>query len=211
MTNGNYAVNFWQNSPVGRLSETVRKVGFGARHGRAACIVFIDQSLANIEAIIWRYAGIAEIFMIGGTQDGIAVMGNVLTQRENIQTVHVFARACHDGMALGASMLDAACLRRQSDQFRRWRGGLANDAFFFFHGCAVTDLAFDQVLAATLEAFTGALVNVGKDRPRPTHASSLGEINELEEAEDYSDTVSQGERRSGRDRRVSERRRGNIS
>ncbi|OKH87935.1 hypothetical protein LF95_14595 [Thalassospira sp. TSL5-1] len=190
------------------MSETVRKAGFGARHGRAACIVFIDQSLANIDAIIWRYAGIAEIFMIGTAQDGIALMGKVLTQRENIQTVHVFARACHDGMVLGASMLDVACLRRQSEQFRRWRDGLANDAFFFFHGCAVTDLAFDQVLAATLEAFTGALVNVGKDRPRMMRASSLAEINETRETADYSDPLSRSERRTGMDRRVTERRRG---
>lgn len=208
MTNGNNAVQFWQNAPVGRLSETVRKAGFGARQGRAACLVFIDQSLADIEAIIWRYAGIAEIFMVGAAQDGLSLMGNVLGQHENVQTVHVFARACHDGMVLGTSMLDAPCLRRHPERFRRWRAGLANDAFFFFHGCAVTDPAFDQVLAATLEAFTGALVNVGKDRPFMVRPSPLAEINEADEATGYLNTGSRAERRSGNDRRVAERRRG---
>lgn len=207
MSNGNYAVNLWPSSHVGRLSASVRKTGFGARQGRAACLVFIDQSLADIEAIVWRYAGIAEIFMIGGAQDGLAVIGNVLGQREHVQTVHVFGRACNHGMFLGMSMLDAACLRRHPEQFRRWRDGLANDAFFFFHGCAVTDLAFDQVLAATLEAFTGALVNVGKDRPRGVRPPRLGEINEIDEGDDYDALMPRVERRSGQDRRAAGRRR----
>ncbi|OSQ40850.1 DUF4347 domain-containing protein [Thalassospira mesophila] len=210
MNIGNYSLNQLASSPVGKLSASVRKAGFGARQGRAGCLVFIDQSLADIEAIVWRYAGIAEIFMIGAAQDGLLVIGNVLSQRQTVQTVHVFGRACDNGMMLGMAMLDVACLRRHPEKFRNWRAGLANDAFFFFHGCAVTDPSFDQVLCASLEAFTGALVNVGKDRPqrmRPSQSSSASHDVDADASGGYSSVMSRVERRSGVDRRANGRRR----
>ncbi|OSQ46442.1 DUF4347 domain-containing protein [Thalassospira sp. MCCC 1A01428] len=209
MDNGNYSLNQLMRSKVGRLSASVRKAGFGARQGRAGCLVFIDQSLVDIEAIVWRYAGIAEIFMIGASQDGLAVIGNVLSQRTMVQTVHVFGRACDNGMWLGEALLDTPCLRRHPEKFRNWRNGLANDAFFFFHGCAVTDPSFDQVLSASLEAFTGALINVGKDRPQTARSSSPVFLTTDDHADrdGYSSVMSRIERRSGVDRRGEGRRR----
>ncbi|WP_339776697.1 DUF4347 domain-containing protein [uncultured Thalassospira sp.] len=207
MNNGNYSLNQLASFPLGKLSETVRKAGFGARQGRAGCLVFIDQSLGDIETIVWRYAGIAEIFLIGAGQDGLLVIGNVLSQRQNVQTVHVFGRACNDGLMLGMAMLDTACLRRHPQRFRNWRRGLANDAFFFFHGCAVTDPAFDRVLSASLEAFTGALVNVGKDRQQGMRSHSITIDDDDDSAERYSSAMSNIDRRSGIDRRSDGRRR----
>jgi hypothetical protein len=121
----------------------------------AQSIVFIDSSLPDLDQLV---AGIkaAEVVLLDAGQDGLNQITAVLSQRQNLEAVHILSHGSTGQVQLGAATLDAASVTAYADELTAWGKALAPDADILFYGCNVAAGPTGTQLIQSLSQLTGA-------------------------------------------------------
>jgi glucose/arabinose dehydrogenase len=99
-------------------------------------LVFIDTDISDI-ATLTKNINNAEIIFLDRNLDGVAQITDTLSQRSDINSVHVFSHGSSGDILLGSSHLNLGNLQSYSDSLNRWQNALTENADILLYGCDV--------------------------------------------------------------------------
>jgi len=139
-----------------------------AQHARFE-VVFIDlrvqgyqQILADIQKQNTEGRSI-EVVLLDAERDGVAQIGDFLSQHHNIDAVHIISHGIDGSVQLGATSLNLDSLVKNAHQIISWGNALSSDADILLYGCDVAQLADGKELIDALARLTGADVAASTD------------------------------------------------
>ncbi|MFZ4650027.1 MAG: DUF4347 domain-containing protein, partial [Rubrivivax sp.] len=153
--------------------EARRDLVVGAGIGQEATtrveVVVLSSRVPDLQALLadlhaQQEAGRAlEVLVLDDQDDGIARLGALLAQRQDIGAVHVLTHGADGVVQLGAVRLDAATLLARAGEIAAWGQALAADADVLLYGCDVAAGSPGRQLVSDLAALTGADVAASDD------------------------------------------------
>jgi glucose/arabinose dehydrogenase len=140
------------------LSQTVPSPGAVGQS-----LIFIDASVENYPPLLTGVAGNAEVFILHSGQDGIAQMSNILSDRQDIDSIHIVSHATSGDLLLGNARLNGATLDDRADQIRSWGQALSAKGDILLYGCNLADDQTGQALVKKLADLTDADIAASTD------------------------------------------------
>ncbi|MEO1134451.1 MAG: DUF4347 domain-containing protein, partial [Cyanobacteria bacterium J06639_1] len=119
-------------------------------------VVFIDDSVDNYQDLLDRVSTQADVVILDRSQDGIAQIGQVLSQYENLDAVHVVSHGDAGSLQLGSTTLDSSNLSHYTDELQQWSNAFSEDADLLFYGCHVGGSPDGLLFVDRLADLTGA-------------------------------------------------------
>jgi hypothetical protein len=126
-------------------------------------LVFVDEGVANYDALLAGLDANAEVFVLDGTQDGIAQIGDILSRYSGVNAVQIFSHGSAGSLQLGATTLTGENLAVYSSALQAWSSALSADADLLFFGCNLAATAEGQIFIEQLASLTGADVAASDD------------------------------------------------
>ena len=130
-------------------------------------LVVVDASVANHETLL---AGLTtesdanfEVVMLDSNQDGIEQITNILSERSNVEALHIVSHGEDGTVQLGSSVLSNQSLAAYSGMFAQWDSSFTSDADILFYGCDLGGSADGLELVQSLSILTGADVAASDD------------------------------------------------
>ena len=140
-----------------------------AQHARLE-VVFIDlrvqdydKILADIQAQNTDDHSI-EVVLIDPERDGIAQIGDFLSQRHDIDAVHLISHGSAGTVELGAGQLKFDSLVSNATSIKNWGNALSGEADILIYGCDLAGTEEGQSLVQALGKLTGADVAASDDK-----------------------------------------------
>ncbi|MGE3778958.1 MAG: DUF2341 domain-containing protein, partial [Pirellulaceae bacterium] len=123
-------------------------------------VIFVDES-ASPDALTQLLADTAsdsdrEVVRLAADEDGVAFIGDLLTARDHVASVHILSTGADGAVKLGGTWLTADNLPAYATELMCWQDGLTGDAAIQFH---VSDLATGDngpLLLEAIQELTGA-------------------------------------------------------
>lgn len=135
-------------------------------------IAFVDSGLKNVDDLIASLTD-ATVYLIDAQQDGISVISNALSQRqqsgEGISSVHIFTHGDAGELQLGATTLTADNLTDYGGAIASWGNSETGDILLY--GCDVAKGETGNAFINQFAALTGADIQASNDI---TGSSQLG-------------------------------------
>ena len=125
-------------------------------------ILFIDGAINDIEHLVSGVSSSTEIFILDTEKDGIAQIGEVLAERNNISSVHIVSFGTPGSLQLGSANLGADNLNTYNSALSAWANTLTADADILLYGCNVA-AGGDTTLLQQLSGMTGADIAASDD------------------------------------------------
>lgn len=129
-------------------------------------LVVIDQSVTDYRAFVDDLIQNSdpsrqfEILFLDTTQDGIAQLTEIISQRRGVDAIHLVSHGSDGALQLGNTQLNTQTLDRYQDQISQWKYSLDRDADILLYGCDVASTevgeAFVRVLAELTESDVAA-------------------------------------------------------
>ena len=147
-----------------------------AQHARLE-VVFIDLRVQDYEKILADIHAqnteghSIEVVLLDSERDGVAQIGEFLSQRQDIDAIHLISHGSAGSIQLGAGELNFDSLLANASAIRQWGNALSDDADILIYGCDVVSTENGQSLVNALGRLTGADVAASDDK---TGAESLG-------------------------------------
>ena len=132
-------------------------------------LVFVDATTPNylqlVQDLTQNPDGTRQFaaFVIEPEADGVAAIGQVLSQYHDIDAVHIISHGRAGAVQLGRTELSTETLRASADQVRGWAGALTADADILFYGCDVARDVAGKQFVEQLSELTGADVAASTD------------------------------------------------
>tara|TARA_R110002072_G_scaffold11227_1_gene51165 strand:+ start:6705 stop:7337 length:633 start_codon:yes stop_codon:yes gene_type:complete len=98
-------------------------------------VVFIDESLEDVEQLVKGLAQGSEFFLIASDQSGLSQMDAVLQTRSNVSSVHIVAHGEAGKIKLGNQIIDLETINRSQSMIQGWANALTTDADILIYGC----------------------------------------------------------------------------
>ena len=136
----------------------------------AANLVFIDSAVEDLEQLV---AGVvnAEVVLLDPNQDGVAQITTVLSQRRDLDSIHVVSHGSAAQLALGNTHLNGDTLDAYANDLQGWSQALSEDADVLFYGCSVGHGPAGAVFVDQLGDLIGADIAASDDL---TGSAALG-------------------------------------
>ncbi len=152
---------------------------FGPQNERRNEIAFVDTSVEGYEQIIASFADSIEIILIDNTGDGVEQIASVLSDRQDIDGIHIISHGRSGTLDfglwtldLGTSKLTAASMAgKYADEMAVIRDALDESGDILIYGCNFAQFARGSAAVDALAAATGADVAASNDL---TGAAALG-------------------------------------
>ncbi len=135
------------------------------------------------------------VFVIDSSEDGIRQVTDILSEFEDVATLHIVSHGSAGNIQLGNTVLDATSLTSHGHELVAWEDSLSEDADILLYGCDVASSEDGRFLADGIAALTGADVAASDDRTG--HKSLEGDwefeyvVGRVESQIVFSDTVKQ--------------------
>lgn len=131
-------------------------------------VVFIDAGVDSAEDLIEALPQGVDVFMLDANKDGVKQMADILKDRQNLQSVHVYSHGDSGQVLLGDSTLNSKSLASYGAEFEVIKSALGEEADMLFYGC---NFGQDHDFVKQLAEITGADIAASDDL---TGASHLG-------------------------------------
>ncbi len=132
-----------------------------AAHARFE-VVFIDtqvqgyeQFLADIHAQNTDGRSI-EVVLLDADRDGVTQIGDFLSQRQDIDAVHIISHGSAGTVELGAGQLNFDSLVKNATAIKQWGNALTSEADILIYGCDLASTQDGVSLVNALSTLTGA-------------------------------------------------------
>jgi Domain of unknown function (DUF4347)/Bacterial Ig domain/RTX calcium-binding nonapeptide repeat (4 copies) len=122
----------------------------------ASTLVFIDSQIDDHQTLIRGVGATAEVFMLHPFQDGVEQITAVLTERSEIESVHIFSHGEAGTLHLGSTQLSLETLNAYAVQLQQWQQGLSTNADLLLYGCRVASGDRGDRFIQQLRQLTGA-------------------------------------------------------
>lgn len=98
-------------------------------------IVFVDSSVPDLNTIVSGISANAEVVVLDPGRDGIAQISRVLSQRHNLDSVHLISHGSEGSAMLGSSSLDSNAIETRSSEVGSWGSSLKQGGDILIYGC----------------------------------------------------------------------------
>ncbi|MCT7971026.1 Ig-like domain-containing protein [Laspinema olomoucense] len=126
-------------------------------------IVIIDAAVADWQSLAASVVPGTEVVVLHPQQDGVSQIGKLLTNRSNIQAVHILSHGQPGCLFLGSVLLNADNLDSYSEILQEWKSALSDEADILLYGCNVAATQAGEAFLYRLSALTGANIAASDD------------------------------------------------
>lgn len=142
-------------------------------------IVFIDPSVNNYQSLVRGVLPETEVILLDSERDGILEITEVLTKRDNIETIHIVSHGSPGCLYLGNSQLNLDTFEDYQTQLQSWRKRGINQTSpsLLLYGCNVAAGDAGEEFIERLYQVTGLEIAASA---KPTGSLVLGGDWELE-------------------------------
>lgn len=145
-------------------------------------LVFVDASVPQsfeLTEEVKRLGGpdYVQVVFLDSERDGIEQIDDVISNSENIESVHIFSHGNQNGIQLGSTWLNQETLTPYASTLAGWRDSFSADADLLIYGCDLAAQESGQQLLESIAELTKADVAASDDL---TGHSDLGGDWELE-------------------------------
>ncbi|TWU54336.1 Bifunctional xylanase/xylan deacetylase precursor [Rubripirellula tenax] len=133
-------------------------------------IVFVDPSIDDISPLLNGLSADHELVLLQPNQDGLGQITKLLSQRNNVASVHIVAHGRAGQIQLGNQLVDAEVLQQRQASLRSWSNSLTETADILIYGCETGADESGLNLINEIAKLTGADVAASTDK---TGAQSL--------------------------------------
>ncbi len=125
-------------------------------------IAFVDSGLTQSSELI---AGLSNqhVVQLQAGIDGVEQITQVLSQYQNLESVHILSHGSSGALQLGNATLSQAFMTEYRDDLARWGNALLSDSDIFLYGCDVAAGADGQAFIEQISQLTGADVAASED------------------------------------------------
>ena len=147
-----------------------------AQHARLE-VVFIDLRVQGYEKILADIheqntdGHSIEIVLLDSERDGVAQIGEFLSQRQDVDAIHLISHGSAGSVQLGSGELNFDSLLANASAIKQWGNALSAEADILIYGCDLASTEQGQSLVNALGKLTGADVAASDDK---TGAAELG-------------------------------------
>ncbi len=141
-------------------------------------IVFVDPSVEDVNQLIAGIDPAHEIIFLDPSTDGVEFMAQVLSERNDIDAIHIISHGDEGALFLGSSVLNLDSMNGEyADELAIFRDALTVDADILIYGCNFGAEETGALAVARLAQLTDADIAASDDT---TGHESLGGDWELE-------------------------------
>jgi chemotaxis protein histidine kinase CheA len=131
-------------------------------------IVFVNDNVLDYEQLIEDIpqessARTLEVVVIDATVSGVQQVSDLLSEREDIDALHIISYGSSGFFSLGNEWLDEEELLAHKQTLAEWGETLSEDADILIYGCSVASDEEGEALSRTLAELTGADVSTSDD------------------------------------------------
>lgn len=127
-------------------------------------VLIVDSTVPNYQTLVDSVSPDTEVVVLNAEQDGVIQITQALSDRQNIQTLHILSHGEPGSLQLGNAKLDRQSLHRYAPALRSWAKALAAHADVLLYGCKVAaddwGKSFVRQLSQLTEATFAASTNL---------------------------------------------------
>lgn len=135
-------------------------------------VVFIDAAVEDYQSLIAGVVGGVEAIVLDAQRDGVEQIAEILSDRTNINAVHIVSHGSPGSVRLGNTELSTFTLQAYAPLLQKWRDSLAPGAAILLYGCKV---GANANFLQNLRELTGA--NIAASKNLTGSAASGGDWN----------------------------------
>ncbi|MEO1095984.1 MAG: DUF4347 domain-containing protein [Cyanobacteria bacterium J06638_28] len=139
-------------------------------------LVIMDSGIEDA-AILTAGIEDADVVWLNGETDGVEQITSLLSQYQNLASLHIVSHGSAGQLYLGNSTLSTTTVGSYRDQLTQWQTALMDTADILLYGCQVAEGTAGQALLTQLSGFTQADIAASDDL---TGQATLGGDWELE-------------------------------
>jgi hypothetical protein len=129
-------------------------------------LLLIDAAVADYQHFVDGADLGCEVVRLNPDQDGINQITALLSERQNLQSIHLLSHGGPGTLQLGSTQFDLNRLNQSAEAVRGWAKALAERASIFIYGCQVAagsgELFLRQLHQATGAAIAAATTKIGR-------------------------------------------------
>ncbi|EAW35516.1 Ig-like domain-containing protein [Lyngbya sp. PCC 8106] len=137
-------------------------------------LIFIDSNVLNYDEIAANISSGFETITLNPNEDGIDQITQVLTQKSNVESIHIISHGSLGSIQIGDNALNSDNLDEYIDPLMSWSEHLTTEADILLYGC---DIGLDENFIKQLANLTGADIAASDDL---TGNAALGGDGDLE-------------------------------
>ncbi|WP_027360161.1 DUF4347 domain-containing protein [Desulforegula conservatrix] len=126
-------------------------------------IVFVDSSVPDLNTLVSGISANAEVVVLDPGKDGIAQISSVLSQRHNLDSVHLISHGSEGSAMLGSSSLNSNALEARSSEVGSWGSSLKQGGDILVYGCGTGHGEAGRGFVEKLSVVTGRDVAASDD------------------------------------------------
>ena len=131
-------------------------------------IAFIDASVSNVEDLLEGIGTHVDIILLDPDEDGVEQIAAALSEREDIDAVHILSHGQQGSLQLGNAVLNASSMQGEHlDELTAIGASLNLDGDILIYGCDFTGGEGGLQAAILLGSLTGADIAASEDRTGP--------------------------------------------
>ncbi|MCT7960571.1 DUF4347 domain-containing protein [Laspinema sp. D1] len=118
-------------------------------------LVIIDPGVTDYQTLISVIPPKTEIYILDPNLEGIAQIGAILGNFNDIEALHIISHGADGKIHLGNSTLDSSNLESYRTQLQQWQQALSPNADLLLYGCDVAATEIGKTFIAQLAHLTG--------------------------------------------------------
>jgi hypothetical protein len=130
-------------------------------------LVFVDLQIDGSQELLDNLIGSRsdqfEIFYLNETASGIHQITDILSQRQDIEAVHILSHGEGGSIQLGADLLDLGSAQQYAADLQSWQHALTTSADILIYGCELGSTTDGQELLNELHVLTQADIAASDD------------------------------------------------
>ncbi|WNZ24923.1 DUF4347 domain-containing protein [Leptolyngbya sp. NK1-12] len=133
-------------------------------------LILIDSAVQDHQHLISGVHPGYEVHVLNSAEDGVAQITRILTQRHDLESIHIVAHGQPGTLKLGTTQLNLTTLSHYASRIRSWAQALKQQATILLYGCEVAAHQPGQALIQQIRKLTGAEIaasthRIGNTRP----------------------------------------------
>lgn len=123
-------------------------------------IAIIDSSIPFVDSLVTCLSPSVETFFIDGNHSGISQLADILSDKQNVDAVHILGHGFQGGFFLGADIVDSNSLEQYTFELAKIGESLTPDGDIMLYGCDIgSDLSFLNRLSIITQADVAASID----------------------------------------------------
>jgi hypothetical protein len=126
-------------------------------------LVFIDNSLEDLDTLVAAIPEGSEIYFIDSASDGFDQIAGLLDGRDNIDAIHIIGHGRAGEVLLGTASLSSVSLTEHSEVLNAMRNALDAEGDILLYGCNIGETAAGETFIEELAELTAADIAASDD------------------------------------------------